>query len=1017
MKTKPAKLQQENSPWEPAQGVKIGGSIEEVYASINLGNDAITGGTPIAEGINEMLQSAAKKRRAGRRQAGILPYPQGKSVFISNPAEISADYAQRLMDQIGQGRVQHIFLKLADGTRKKATYKTLQKLVKKLKEAGAQVWGWQQLTAERGASQASVAADMVNRLDLSGYLAQISGEYKTDELAQNLRSLFTYLREHMLEKPIGAMSYHYPSYHREIPWDIILQNVDFIAPQVYWEKAHNPGAQLSRSVFEFRQLKPNRPVIPVGAAYEVEGWEPSESDLLEFVQTAQRLNLPGVGFYHWDWLGKPENQSLVEAVFWSAWGGIVAGQEKTPGTAAQPSVQPEPAAEFAPKHEIPPAEFERRFIQVIRNDDVRGVEDQLGFDVYAETFVQMVLDERTRPPLTVGISGAWGAGKSFLLESIQRRLEKRGNQSSKGARPSQKRVHIVRFNAWDYNAYNSIWPGLVRQLVETLEQSLHPRDLTWARLKRNLRRQYKSIRDKLIPWGLIAIASLVALIVAMGGDWEQRLASLSAIGVAGLLANLVKTANEPVAGWMTRLFSSERGYGGVLDYMSEIRDDIDTLRKNLPAGQKIVIIIDDLDRCTADKIAGTLEAIKLLLTYDIFFIFLAIDTSVVARAVEQYYKDLLTEAGRSGYVYLDKIIQIPFRIPEPSPAKVQNYLSSLLKSADEMPENTLSLAEAKLLVPALRVKSAVLQAKCEAFLSVLPNNPTEILLTTNNVAQHFGLSEDVFWMAAIWGLLARWWPVSTYLMHESLRQIPAEADDENILPLLFENVREQSEKDIQIRRLREQVEADPDLLHKAIQAAPPIRTQELIRVLSRWQLPYTLTMGFDPKETEAFYLLSKYLYKNPRHIKRLVNTFSLIRMLVSHSGRLEDALVLNAPETMLKWLILTSQWPLTAQVMLYEFENEVQANPYHQPLPDDDDALTRLYEKAMRRLASNPDLRKERDRLDYDPDMLENLIRDGMTIMTSRQLNLLRTFAINFNPAETSQPLVPVRSLQPVAAA
>jgi hypothetical protein len=186
--------------------------------------------------------------------------------------------------------------------------------------------------------------------------------------------------------------------------------------------------------------------------------------------------------------------------------------------------------------------------------------------------------------------------------------------------------------------------------------------------------------------------------------------------------------------------------------------------------------------------------------------------------------------------------------------------------------------------------------------------------------------------------------------------------------------------------------------------------------LSQWHIPYTLTLGFDPKETEAFYLLSKYLYKNPRHIKRLVNTFSLIRMLVSHSGRLEDALVLNAPETMLKWLILTSQWPLTAQVMLYEFENEVQANP-HQPLPDDDDALTRLYEKAMRRLASNADLRKERDRLDYDPDMLENLIRDGMTIMTSRQLNLLRTFAINFNPAENSAPIMPLRSLQPVAAA
>ncbi|MGQ9832602.1 MAG: KAP family P-loop NTPase fold protein [Candidatus Villigracilaceae bacterium] len=1012
---KSSNLQKKENSWQPEQGLRIGGSIEEVYANINLGNDAISGGTPIAQGINEMLQSATRKKKRTRRQVGMPPYPQGKSVFISNPAEINADEMQRLIEQVEQGHIQHIFLKFAEGTRSKTSSKTLQTQAKKFKEAGAQVWGWQKLSAESGASQASIAEDMLNWLEVRGYLAQISGEYSSSNLEEILKSLFTYLREHAPQKPLGVMSYHYPSYHREIPWEMILKNVGFIAPQVFWEEAHNPGAQLSRSVFEFRQLKPTRPVIPVGAAYQAREWKPSESDLLEFVQTAQRLNLPGAGFYHWDWLGKAENYPLVETVFSTAWGEAVSEQEKSPGIAEQAQVQPEPVWEAAPQRVIPPAEFERRFIQVIRNDDVRGVEDQLGFDTYVETFVQMVLDKHTRPPLTVGISGAWGAGKSFLLESIQRQLEKHGN-TSEGARPPQKRIHIVRFNAWDYNVYDTIWPGLVRQLVETLEKSLHPRDLTWVRLKRNLKRQYKSIRDKLIPWGLIAVATLVALIIAIGGDWQQRLTSLSAIGAAGLLANLIKTANEPVASWMTKLFSSERGYGGVPDYMDEIRDDIDTLKKGLPDGQKIVIIIDDLDRCTADKIAGTLEAIKLLLTYDIFFVFMAIDTSVVARAIEQHYKDLLTESGHPGYVYLDKIIQIPFRIPEPSPAKIQSYLSSLLKSADEAPQETLSLAEAKSLVQMLRAKSAALQAKCEVFLSVLPNSPTEILITTNNVAQHFSSSDDTFWIAAIWGLLARWWPVSAYLMHESLRQIPADKDDENVLPLLFESVRKQSEADIQIRRLREQVEASPDLLHKAIQVAPPIRTSDLAQVLSSWRLPYTLTMGFDPKETEAFYLLSKYLYRNPRHIKRLVNTFGLIRMLVSHSKRIEDALVLNAPETMLKWLILNSQWPLTAQVMLYEFENEVQANPYT-PLSEDDDALTRLYEKAMRRLAADPDLRKERDQLDYDPDILENLIRDGMTIMTSQQLDLLRTFAINFNPAEASKPIVPIRSLQPVAAA
>lgn len=86
---KSSNLQKRETFWQIGPALKIGGSLEEVYANINLGNDAISGRTPIGQGINEMLQSATRKKKRTGRQVGRPPYPWGKSVFISNPAETS----------------------------------------------------------------------------------------------------------------------------------------------------------------------------------------------------------------------------------------------------------------------------------------------------------------------------------------------------------------------------------------------------------------------------------------------------------------------------------------------------------------------------------------------------------------------------------------------------------------------------------------------------------------------------------------------------------------------------------------------------------------------------------------------------------------------------------------------------------------------------------------------------------------------------------------------------------------
>ncbi len=104
------------------------------------------------------------------------------------------------------------------------------------------------------------------------------------------------------------------------------------------------------------------------------------------------------------------------------------------------------------------------------------------------------------------------------------------------------------------------------------------------------------------------------------------------------------------------------------------------LKKYFPRGPaRIVLYIDDLDRCPPDKVVQVLEAVQLLLSTQIFVIVLAIDDRYIGRSLEQIYRGVLKRCGTpSGVDYLEKIIQIPYRMRPISKNVTANYLKSLV---------------------------------------------------------------------------------------------------------------------------------------------------------------------------------------------------------------------------------------------------------------------------------------------------------------------------------------------------
>lgn len=153
---------------------------------------------------------------------------------------------------------------------------------------------------------------------------------------------------------------------------------------------------------------------------------------------------------------------------------------------------------------------------------------------------------------------------------------------------------------------------------------------------------------------------------------------IGALGVVGGIKLVKDSITNPLGKWVTTLFQ-ESDYGRQINYMDEISRDLKELGNQLDKNnRRILAVVDDLDRCEPKKAVEMLQAINLLLGFRGFIVCLGIDARVITAAVEKYYEGLLGEAGASGYEYLEKIIQIPFRIPQPSEEELRIFIASQL---------------------------------------------------------------------------------------------------------------------------------------------------------------------------------------------------------------------------------------------------------------------------------------------------------------------------------------------------
>jgi hypothetical protein len=142
-------------------------------------------------------------------------------------------------------------------------------------------------------------------------------------------------------------------------------------------------------------------------------------------------------------------------------------------------------------------------------------------------------------------------------------------------------------------------------------------------------------------------------------------------------------AKDDPVGTVLGQLSSVTEYREQLSLVAHTRDLFDDLNEKFTdpangAAMRFVIVIDDLDRCAAEKVVQVLEAVHLLFNYEMFVVVLAVDTRWLARSLQIRYHQLLGEPDSAGpYDYLEKIIQIPVHLLPLDDALVRTMITGL----------------------------------------------------------------------------------------------------------------------------------------------------------------------------------------------------------------------------------------------------------------------------------------------------------------------------------------------------
>ena len=287
------------------------------------------------------------------------------------------------------------------------------------------------------------------------------------------------------------------------------------------------------------------------------------------------------------------------------------------------------------------------------------------------------------------------------------------NQPPSSNKDEGSTEHIfVDFNAWEFSATDELWAGLIRNIYSKVEQRMEwqrTKSPSWDgkrhwRVKRAmcaLKSSYGGLSGLRLHLGVCIICAMVAfwlfqyIMNSLFMKTEQLSFILTLFGVlsapAVSLYSLVTDINSSRG---QVIFDEAKSIRDTIGFMSKVRSELSELfdfintdfREQTAIQLRLVLFIDDLDRCLGGGNVKMLEAIQLLINVPgaPVIVFLSIDSRVVIASLEQYLNKSMdiNDAMITGWEYLEKFVQLPFFLPQVSEHRVDRFIRATVRQSD-----------------------------------------------------------------------------------------------------------------------------------------------------------------------------------------------------------------------------------------------------------------------------------------------------------------------------------------------
>lgn len=281
--------------------------------------------------------------------------------------------------------------------------------------------------------------------------------------------------------------------------------------------------------------------------------------------------------------------------------------------------------------------------------------DYLDFDYLIETVSNIIKNDDLLPS-TIGVYGDWGSGKSSLINM------------SIASMKDKKDTECIYFNGWLFEDYEDAKTALLGNILDTIGRN---RKLG-ENAKKCIAGLYKSI-DKM---------KLVKNAIRLGGAFLTGGSNvLAEFAISNVVDKLLPSKDGIVKEDFMEAIKDELTNKELREDINSFRNDFDELLKETKI-DRLVVFIDELDRCSPDTILETLEAIRLFLYVGRTVFIIGADERHISYAVQTKFKEIEGVGIDIGKEYLEKIVQYPVRIPRLSAKEVELYISLLFMEKD-----------------------------------------------------------------------------------------------------------------------------------------------------------------------------------------------------------------------------------------------------------------------------------------------------------------------------------------------